>query len=144
MSWTVKGTGVPGGTCRHCNKKNLKVTIVIQDDSGTAPWSCGRDCAAKLVYGESNSKNLKRIEAEARQADLAVAQKKQRKRERIAIGSVDKTNQRYIQSGRPNTGSYIASKGDAVVRVDGSDPEDVAFYEAAGFVQVSVKITARY
>lgn len=144
MSWTVKGTGTSGGTCAACKKKNLKVTIVILEDGSTVPWLCGRDCAAKLVYGESNPKNLKRIEAEARQADLAVAQQKQRKRERIAIGSIDKTNQRYIQSGRPNVGSYIASKGDAIVRVDGSDPADVAFYEAMGFVQVSVKITARY
>lgn len=144
MGWTVKGMGNPGGTCDACKKKNVKILIAVQESGSIVPWLCGRDCAAKLVYGETNLKNQKRIEAEARQADLAVAQKRQRKRERIAIGSIDKTNQRYIQSGRPNVGSYIASKGDAVVRVDGSDPADVAFYEAMGFVQVSVKITARY
>ena len=144
MSWTIKGTGTSGGTCAACKKKNLKVTIVILEDGSTVPWVCGRDCAAKLVYGESNPKNLKRIEAEARQADLAAAQKKQRKRERISIGGIDKTNRLYIQSGRPNTGSYLASKGDAVVRVDGTDPEDVMFYEMMGFLKASATITPRY
>lgn len=143
MGWTVRGTGKLGGTCRFCQKKNLKKTILIQEEGSVDLVPAGRDCAAKLVYGESNHRILKRIDAEARQADLAVAQRKQRKRERIDP-NLDKTNLRYIQSGRPNLGSYLAGKGGLFVRVDGSDPDDVAFYELLGFEQISAKITAQH
>lgn len=55
---------------------------------------------------------------------------------RIAF-SKDDANRKYHKTGRSKEGSRFRFRGnDEVVRVDMEDPEDVAFYEAKGFVAV--------
>ena len=51
-----------------------------------------------------------------------------------------KAEQQYVKTGRPNLGSYLAELNGRWVRVDGSDPDDVAFYKHLGFVAMTAPI----
>ena len=57
------------------------------------------------------------------------------------IGVKNAANKNYHRTGRKIDGSYFSEndKGQ-IVRVDGKDPKDVAFYEEEGFKQVSQKV----
>lgn len=58
--------------CDCCGKKNLKVTVCLEDTENGGEVYYGRDCAGMALYGRKNRKNAERAEYEAKiQAKLA-------------------------------------------------------------------------
>ena len=89
---------------------------------------------------------ISEAEFKARQTKLEEEYYREARLKRIAspddpIGVKNAANKNYHETGRKIDGSYFSEndKGQ-IVRVDGKDPKDVAFYEGEGFKQVSQKV----
>ena len=89
---------------------------------------------------------ISEAEFKARQTKLEEEYYREARLKRIAspddpIGVKNAANKNYHRTGRKIDGSYFSEndKGQ-IVRVDGKDPKDVAFYEEEGFKQVSQKV----
>lgn len=123
--------------CEACGKQNLKCTVALEpvDSDGGACGPVvyfGRDCAALATRGSKSAANVRKVEAEAAAADYAREASRRDKVARIAADR-NRANYLYAVTRRPLPGSRFAYRGADVVRVDGSDPADVAFYFAEGF-----------
>lgn len=136
------------GTCDHCGttcpRRRVAVQAVYADGSTGEVERWGVVCAGQARYGTRSTANGNRIRHEAEQADrlAALHQADQRRRfEHRTAGTVpagvtgkNAANLRYHRTGRPLVGSYfLANQAGDVVRVDGTDPADVAMFAAAGF-----------
>ena len=158
------------GQCDRCGKQGLKRTVAIQ--AVDADGMCFSDvvehwgvcCAAYAKYGSKGSKAMARIEAEATKADNDRAYEIETKAKRIAsdltytykvMFPVSHTetmtfdclksaaNRKYAMTGRSLSGSYFASNDQGhIVRVDGKDSTDVAFYSNLGFSQITTAVAA--
>ena len=153
------------GKCDRCGKQGLKRTVAIQAVDadglgfldGVEHW--GVCCAAYAKYGSKGGKAMARIEAEATKADNDRAYEIETKGKRIASDLVytykvmfpvshtesitfdclkSAANRKYAMTGRSLSGSYFASNEQGhIVRVDGNDAADVAFYAERGFSQIT-------
>ena len=158
------------GKCDRCGKEGLKRTVAIQavDVDGLgfsdAVEHWGVCCAAYAKYGSKGSKAMARIEAEATKADNDRAYEIETKSKRIASDLVytykvmfpvshtesitfdclkSAANRKYALTGRSLAGSYFASNDQGhIVRVDGKDAADVAFYAGRGFSQMTTSVAA--
>lgn len=156
------------GKCDRCGKEGLKRTVAIQavdaDGLGFSDvvehW--GVCCAAYAKFGSKGSAAMARIEAEATKADNERAYEIEMKGKRIASDltytykvafPVSHTetitfeclrgaaNRKYAMTGRSLAGSYFASNEQGhIVRVDGKDASDVAFFAARGFSQITTAV----
>lgn len=144
--WRALGTCDHVNTCQCCGKADLKRTIAIEHESGGISYY-GVNCAARALLGSNSLTARSRIERAVLDAD----RQRQRDEEHLAImieqrvkriaNSKSEANQRYNISGRQLRGSYFATHTDGrIVRVDGTDPDDVEFYSVSGFVQSSAPI----
>lgn len=157
------------GKCGRCGKEGLKRTVAIQavdaDGMGfsNAAEHWGVCCAAYAKYGSKGSKAMARIEAEATKADNDRAYEIETKSKRIASDLVytykvmfpvshtesitfdclkSAANRKYAMTGRSLEGSYFATNEQGhIVRVDGKDAADVAFYAGLGFSNVTPPTT---
>lgn len=124
-------------TCELCGKENLKCTAALEpvDADGNACGPIvhyGRDCAALTLHGSKSARNVRRVELAAAAINHAREVIRRDKLARIAQER-GRANYLYNQTRRPLPGSRFAYRGPDVVRVDGTDPADVAFYLAEGF-----------
>jgi hypothetical protein len=129
----VKGTTDSETRCERCGRSDLKKTVCIEhlDAEGNKTGDFhyyGSDCASKIT-----GKRQATIEKQAAEADYRKPFETQLRMRRIAEDK-GRANLHYNMMKLPKTGSYLASneKGDWV-RVDGSDLDDVAFWEEKGF-----------
>lgn len=141
--------------CDCCGKVNLKCTVALERESGELVYF-GRHCAALAVHGSKSARNVSRIESAALQAMQEAEHNRKSKLARIAddrpvtcivdgkampIGFTDpkcKANYLYNRTQRPLPGSYFATRGDQIVRVDGNDQIDVQFYATEGFMPTGI------
>lgn len=135
--------------CEACGKPHLKCTVALRKECGDIVYY-GRDCAAKALYCGRNTAALRnRVENEAKRVMQQEADNRADKLRRIAVdGAVDnlsdslkgEANRRYNRTNRPLAGSYFAEKCGQIVRVDGRDAADAAFYVSEGFMQCSAAV----
>ena len=158
------------GKCDRCGKEGLKRTVAIQavDADGLGfsmdvqHW--GVCCAAYAKFGSKSNANQTKITADANKADLDRAYEIEAKGKRIASDLVytykvmfpvshtesitfdclkSAANRKYAMTGRSLSGSYFASNEQGhIVRVDGNDAADVAFYAERGFSQITITVAA--
>ena len=117
--------------CDCCGNKVLKVAVVIDLEGLQVHY--GRECAGKLLYGSKSAANGRKAERAADAAAFEASRDRDNRLRRVASDKME-ANRFYASSRRPLAGSYFASNGARVVRVDGSDSRDVAFFAAEGFV----------
>ena len=161
--WKAIGIDEDVCECGYCGKRNLKFTVVLQHEAGGL-LRYGRDCAARMLLGRRSESAAAKVERVARQEaerqSQAAADLLQRRLNRIATGQPvfitlptgerlpikfdgpkQEANYRYHRTGRALPGSYFAQRGSQIVRIDGTDNDDVAFFEAAGFVAMSTPVS---
>lgn len=142
----------------HCPKKRIAVVPVDADGNACGDverWGC--NCAALARFGSKARRYQSVILAEADQAARERAANERDWLWRVAAvgvpsrlcgvdvpapvdlrGCKDLANRKYNFTRARLAGSFFAQRGDSeVVRVDGSRPEQVAFFESIGFVRVS-------
>ena len=144
----------------HCPKKRIAVVPVDVDGNPCGDverWGC--NCAALARFGSKAVRHQNTILAEARQAEQERAYFERAWLTRVvrvgearrlpgydvvvpAPASLDDAkslaNRLYNACRARLVGSYFAQRGDSeIVRVDGSRPEQVRFFESIGFVPVS-------
>jgi len=119
--------------CDCCGNKILKVAVVIDLEGVQVHY--GRDCAGRLLYGCKSLANARKAEKAADAADYAAKMGRDNRLRRV---SKDKNRANYLYAGtrRGLDGSFFAVKGSDVVRVDGKDEADVAFFLSEGFERV--------
>jgi hypothetical protein len=151
------------GRCEKCGtvcpKRRVEVLPVDADGNACGEvqlW--GVNCAAQARYGSKARKYQERVVVEADTAERERAYQERQKLARVAVvgqsydfggpatvvfcrdglDSEGLANRLYRRTGRSLVGSYFARgpRGE-VVRVDGSDAADVAFFAERGYVQVS-------
>lgn len=128
-------------TCECCGKHNLKCTVALSvldvdgNDSGEIV-RYGRDCAALAMLGRKSAANARKIEAIALAANHAAECESRQKLERVATDK-NRANYLYACTRRSLDGSFFAHRGAEVVRVDGSDSRDVAFFAGLGFAALA-------
>ncbi len=153
------------GKCDRCGKEGLKRTVAVQAvdadglgfSSDVEHW--GVCCAAYAKFGSKSYASQSKVIAEANKADMERAYELKTKMARIAsdltysyrvmfpvshtetitFDSIQSaSNRKYSLTGRPRVGSYFASNTEGhLVRVDGTDSADVAFYADRGFTQIT-------
>lgn len=158
------------GKCDRCGKEGLKRTVAVQavDADGLGfsmdveHW--GVCCAAYAKFGSKSYASRSKVIAEANKADLDAAYELATKSQRIAdsltttfkvMFPVSHTetvthdclkgaaNWKYRRSNRSMDGSFFAANDQGhIVRVDGKDAADVAFFAARGFSQITTAIAA--
>lgn len=162
MNYKILGV-TEEGRCDRCGTNCPKRRVAVQpvDVDGNPcgdveSWGC--NCAALAKYGSKSARNQSAVLAEAEKADRDREYHVRQKLARVAVvgksydfggpatvvfcrGGLDGenlANRLFRRTGRRTVGSYFANgpQGE-VVRVDGSDPADVAFFESRGFVRVS-------
>jgi len=136
--------------CDLCGTTLLKTAVVIECDGQQLHF--GRDCAAMSLHGNKSHANQKRVdravmaaEHEARQQAEIEAAKLRRIStvEDCEQNSPNNPNAKYNRTGRPRIGSYFAEDSNGrKVRVDGTDPADVEFYNSRGFIQTTSVVEA--
>lgn len=165
---TMSGFKIMGvaddGQCEHCgaNCPKRRVAVMPVDADGNHSGNVefwGVICASKVRYGSKSAGNQASIVAAAKQAD---SDREYHARQRTAriVASVpftfresgftvttdkpkDGANRIYRVTGRPIVGSYFAENTEGhVVRVDGTDADDVRFYADRGFVQTTAAVSA--
>lgn len=150
--FTVLGITDDRTDCECCGKPNLKCTVAMEKEDGQTVYY-GRHCAAMAMLGSKSARNVSKIEVAAAQAMRDAEYNRQAKLSRIAgeqqiTVKIDgkshtlgydcpksKANYLYNRTQRPLANSYFAIKADLIVRVDGNDAADVAFYQSEGFVK---------
>lgn len=151
--YKVKGITDERTDCDCCGKQNLKCTVALipldadGNEAGDVVYF-GRQCAAYAVLGSKSARNVRQIEikaeAEVRSLKLLIETKSKRitdeseSTDYMEFGSV--ANMRYHNTGRKLDGSYFATLGTKIVRVDGKDPIDVKFFAELGFVQSTATV----
>lgn len=128
--------------CDCCGKSNLKCTVALETEAGDTVYY-GRHCAALAMHGSKSARNVSRVEVAAAKAVSDAEYNRQSKLARIADGThasavnglKNEANYRYNRTQRPLSNSFFAVKENLVVRVDGNDAADVAFYLSEGFVR---------
>lgn len=156
MQYKVLGV-VEEGTCDRCGTNCPKRRVAVEPVDGGPVERWGVNCAALARHGSKSARHQSAVLAEAQKADRDREYHERQKLARVAVvgrvyefGGVAVTcprhdncpeaiaNRLYHRTGRRLVGSYFA-KGPhgEVVRVDGSDPADVSFFESRGFVRVS-------
>lgn len=153
------------GKCDRCGKEGLKRTVAVQAvdadglgfSSEVEHW--GVCCAAYAKFGSKSYASQNKVVAEASRADMERAYTIETKMARIASSLVytyrvmfpvshtetitfdclrAAANRKYGLTARPRIGSYFATNEQGhIVRVDGTDSADVAFYAERGFVQTT-------
>lgn len=66
----VLGSGDDITVCDCCGRKNLKITVALENDATGEQVRYGRDCAAAAVLGVKNAKNAAMIESEAKAVEI--------------------------------------------------------------------------
>ena len=158
------------GKCDRCGKQGLKRTVAIQavgaDGLGFSidveHW--GVCCASYAKFGSKSYASQSKVIAEATKADNDRAYEIETKGKRIASDLVytykvmfpvshtesitfdnfkSAANRKYAMTGRSLDGSYFASNDQGhIVRVDGKDAADVAFFIERGFSQITEAVAA--
>lgn len=168
MNYKVIGSS-DEGMCDRCGKEGLKRTVAVvacdadgAELAGEEHW--GVCCAAYAKFGSKSYASQNKIVAEAMKADAAREYDVDTRVARIATGLIHTyremfpvshtetitfdclkaaANYKYRLTGRGLAGSYFASNTEGhIVRVDGSDAVDVAFYSERGFKQVTTAVAA--
>lgn len=162
MNYKILGV-TEEGRCDRCGTNCPKRRVAVQpiDVDGNAcgdveSWGC--NCAAYAKYGSKSARHQSEILSEAQRSDRDREHDERQKLARVAVvgksydfggpatvvfcrGGLDSenlSNRLYRRTGRRIVGSYFArGPHGEVVRVDGGDPADVAFFESRGFVRVS-------
>jgi hypothetical protein len=158
MSNTAQPLGVvEEGRCERCGTNCPRRRIAVRLPCGDVQrW--GVDCTALAVYGRKSRAGQQAIVREIEQQALRRAWDDRAHLARIA--AVDKpvrlrvsgrdewvtlagptsldecknfANRLYRETCRSLEGSFFAGRGGEVVRVDGSDAADAAWYESQGF-----------
>lgn len=127
--------------CDLCGNTTLKTAVVVE--CGGAQIQIGRHCAAKAIYGSKSAGNACKIDS-----DVFFAEKERLHRQYLEENKISRicsihdkrycggvANWSYKKTGRKVVGSFFATLGDLIVRVDGKDMQDVLFYQKLGFVQ---------
>lgn len=128
----VLGTSDDVTTCDRCGKCNLKRTVALESDA-TGIVRYGVDCAARAIHGSNTAHSRRSIECQAFAADHAAATMRRGKLARVAR-DMNQANRLYARTGRSLAASYFARRASGeIVRVDGSDDFDAAFYQGEGF-----------
>jgi hypothetical protein len=158
------------GKCDRCGKEGLKRTVAVQavDADGLgfseAVEHWGVCCAAYAKFGSKSYASQSRVMALASNADMERAYELSTRPLRIAdtltvtrkvmfpfshteTDTFDclrgAANAKYRRSNRTIEGSYFASNAQGhIVRVDGKDAADVAFFAARGFYQITTAVEA--
>jgi hypothetical protein len=136
------------GKCDHCGancpRRRVAVRPRFADGDTGAVEFWGVVCAGSARYGSRSAANGNRVQAEAESADR-VAELNRLERERrftfrvagdvpASGGPRNAANLRYHRTRRPIVGSYfLADDAGRIVRVDGTDPADVAMFVDRGF-----------
>lgn len=125
--------------CECCGRKGLKRTVALDrtDAEGNATGDVvyfGVDCAGAAVHCRKTSSNTTKVKNAAAAYET---EQKAIRRNKLARVATEKNRANYLYSStrRGIEGSYFAFRGDEVVRVDGKDAEDVAFFLAEGFTR---------
>lgn len=151
------------GHCEKCGTACPKRRVAVVPVDAAGNWSSddvqywGVNCAALVKFGSKSARHQSRVLAEADQAARERAANERDWLWRVVKvgessrlcgvgvpapvdlqGCKDLANRRYNFTRARLVGSYFAQRGDSeVVRVDGSRPEQVRFFESLGFVRVS-------
>lgn len=146
MTFKILGLTDERTTCECCGKVNLKCTVALEhvdaEGHGTGNITYyGRDCASRAKFGRTSPALVKKIEAAANSEMYNAKMNREAKLARIADDR-NNANRLYHRTGRSIPGSYFAARGGQVVRVDGGDAADVAFYSSEGFVQCTAAVAA--
>lgn len=141
----VRGTTEDVTECDYCGKHSLKKTVVFEltdaDGNGNGEFRhLGVDCAARLT-----GRKPERIAREAAERDYEAKRKQEmhdRDKPKRISDNLDDANKAFNQTGRHRGVHEIAGLTELrwndtgkVVRVDTTDPDDVAWYEKNGFAK---------
>jgi hypothetical protein len=66
----VLGSGDDVTVCDCCGRKNLKLTVALENEATGEQVRYGRDCAAAAVLGVKNAKNADQISSEAKALNI--------------------------------------------------------------------------
>lgn len=134
----VLGTTDEITTCDCCGKANLKLTVALESDA-TGIIHYGRDCAARAIHGHNSRRNVNRVMDSAAAAVRHNQRVAEGKEARVST-DYNQANKLYARTGRTLAGSYFATRGAFVVRVDGKDTADASHYAAAGYTQATAAV----
>jgi hypothetical protein len=141
----VRGTTEEVTECDYCGKHSLRKTVVFEltdaDGNGNGEFRhLGVDCAARLT-----GRKPERIARKAAELDYAAKRKQEmhdRDKPKRISDNLDDANKAFNQTGRHRGIHEIAgltelrwNDAGKVVRVDTTDPDDVAWYEKNGFAK---------
>lgn len=62
----VLGSGDDVTVCDCCGRKNLKITIALENEETGEQVRYGRDCAGKAIFGSKSKKNADNVTSEAK------------------------------------------------------------------------------
>lgn len=149
------------GTCEHCGancpKRRVYVQPVYADGDRGEVQAWGVICAGTVRSGSKSVRIQNQIVAEAKRADADREYAKRQKIARVVADNLsrdfgggvvvvfqsakDGANRLYRMTGRAIAGSYFAENAAGhIVRVDGSDADDVQFFAGLGFVQTTAAV----